>query len=107
MLSGAVSIFFTLLYSIQWGKETSTDWVIAMVASFFQSVLLLQPLKVVLVAVVTALCVKKSCDDGYNQNMRVKQPDIERRSLTSNATKFERKIEAIGQLRGRISKFYR
>jgi polycystin 1L2 len=61
-LASAASIFFTLLYSIQWGKETSTEWVIAMVTSFFQSVLLLQPVKVVVVAVVFALIIKKPSD---------------------------------------------
>ena len=61
-LSSAASIFFTLLYSIMWGKETSTEWVIAMVTSFFQSVLLLQPIKVVVGAVVFALIIRKPCD---------------------------------------------
>ena len=61
-LASAASIFFTLLYSIQWGKETSTDWVIAMVTSFFQSALLLQPIKVVITAVIFALVIRKPCD---------------------------------------------
>ena len=51
-----------IFYSIQWGKETSTEWVIAMVTSFLQSVLLLQPVKVVLLAVVFALCIRKPAD---------------------------------------------
>ena len=61
-LSSAASIFFTLLYSIQWGKETSTEWVIAMVTAFFQSALLLQPIKVVITAVIFALVIRKPCD---------------------------------------------
>ena len=61
-LASAASIFFTLLYSIQWGKETSTEWVIAMVTSFLQSVLLLQPIKVVLLAVVFAFLIRKPLD---------------------------------------------
>ena len=61
-LVSAASIFFTLLYSIQWGKEKSTEWVIAMVTAFLQSVLLLQPVKVLVLAVVFAVFVRKPSD---------------------------------------------
>lgn len=61
-LASAASIFFTLLYSIMWGKETSTEWVVAMVTSFFQSVLLLQPIKVMFAAIVFALIIRKPSD---------------------------------------------
>jgi hypothetical protein len=67
-LASAASIFFTLLYSIQWGKETSTEWVIAMVTSFLQSVLLLQPIKVVLLAVVFAFIIRKPADNEEKSN---------------------------------------
>ena len=67
-LASAASIFFTLLYSIQWGKETSTEWVIAMVTSFLQSVLLLQPIKVVLLAVVFAFIIRKPADNKEKSN---------------------------------------
>ncbi|XP_028402707.1 polycystic kidney disease protein 1-like 2 isoform X2 [Dendronephthya gigantea] len=61
-LASAASIFFTLLYSIQWGKEKSTEWVIAMVTAFLQSVLLLQPVKVLVLAIVLAVFVRKPAD---------------------------------------------
>lgn len=61
-LASAASTFFTLLYSIQWGKEKSTEWVIAMVTAFLQSVLLLQPVKVLVLAVVFAVFVRKPSD---------------------------------------------
>ena len=67
-LASVASIFFTLLYSIQWGKKTSTEWVIAMVTSFFQSVLLIQPIKVVLAAVVFALFMKNAKDSDEDQH---------------------------------------
>ena len=63
-LASAASIFFTLLYSIQWGKVKSTEWVIAMVTAFLQSVLLLQPVKVLVLAVIFALFVRKPSDDA-------------------------------------------
>ena len=61
-LTSATCVFFTLLYSIQWGESVSTEWVIAMVTAFFQSVILLQPVKVVVMAVVFAVLVRKPCD---------------------------------------------
>ncbi len=83
-LASAASIFFTLLYSIQWGKETSTEWVIAMVTSFFQSVLLLQPIKVVLAAVVFALIIKKPNDSEEESN---DLPLVERKIKKDRARK--------------------
>ena len=58
-----------IYYSIQWGKETSTEWVIAMVTSFLQSALLLQPVKVVLLAIVFALCIRKPADMDDESNI--------------------------------------
>ena len=45
-LSIAVSAFFTILYSFQWGGVKSTGWLIAFCLSFFESCLIVQPLKV-------------------------------------------------------------
>ena len=45
-LSVAASAFFTILYSFQWGGVKSRAWLIAFVLSFFESVILIQPLKV-------------------------------------------------------------
>ena len=81
-LASAASIFFTLLYSIQWGKETSTEWVIAMVTSFLQSALLLQPIKVVLAAVVFASIIKKPSDTEEESN---DVPIVERKIKEDNA----------------------
>lgn len=64
----AACIFFTLLYSIQWGKTVSTEWVITMVTAFLQSVLLLQPVKVVVMAVVFAVLIRKPCDSDEEKN---------------------------------------
>ena len=42
----ACGAFFTILYALQWGKTKSEAWLITFFLSFFESVLLLQPLKV-------------------------------------------------------------
>ena len=46
-LSVAGAAFFTILYSLQWGKEISTAWLTAFLLSFVQSVILVQPIKVI------------------------------------------------------------
>ncbi|XP_070825753.1 polycystin-1-like protein 2 [Chaetodon trifascialis] len=53
-----VSTFFTLLYGFQYGKEKSIKWVMSLGLSLFQSIFILQPLKVIGVAVVFALLLK-------------------------------------------------
>ena len=41
-----VSGFFTILYSMEWGKKKSLEWLSTFVLSFFQSVIVVQPVKV-------------------------------------------------------------
>lgn len=42
----ATSGFFTILYSFEWGREKSLSWLISFLFSFFESILLVQPIKV-------------------------------------------------------------
>lgn len=41
-----ISTFFTLLYGFQYGRESSIKWVITLTLSMFQSIFIIQPLKV-------------------------------------------------------------
>lgn len=41
-----VSGYFTMLYGLKFGKERSISWLISMNVSFFQSIFVIQPLKV-------------------------------------------------------------
>lgn len=43
----AVSTYFTLLYGFQYGREKSIKWVMSLGLSLFQSIFILQPLKVI------------------------------------------------------------
>lgn len=43
----AVSTYFTLLYGFQYGRERSIKWVMSLGLSLFQSIFILQPLKVI------------------------------------------------------------
>ncbi|XP_078800525.1 polycystin-1-like protein 2 isoform X2 [Oryzias latipes] len=54
----AISTYFTLLYGFQYGKEKSIKWVMTLGLSLFQSIFILQPLKVIGVAVFFAMLLK-------------------------------------------------
>ena len=41
-----LSGFFLMLYSMQWGKQKSEEWLTTFLLSFFESVLCLDPVKV-------------------------------------------------------------
>lgn len=44
--TSVVAGYFTMLYGLKFGKTRSISWLISMVVSFFQSILIIQPLKV-------------------------------------------------------------
>ncbi|XP_061578916.1 polycystin-1-like protein 2 [Cololabis saira] len=59
-----VSGYFTMLYGLKFGKDRSINWLVSMIVSFFQSLLLIQPVKVLCLAVFFALVVKKLDEDN-------------------------------------------
>ena len=63
-LSSVTSALFTVFYSLSWGPEIANKWLLAFVTSFFQSILIIQPLKVVLVALLFAMIIRKPIDSG-------------------------------------------
>lgn len=44
--TSVVAGYFTMLYGLKFGKDRSISWLVSMTVSFFQSVLIIQPLKV-------------------------------------------------------------
>ncbi|XP_061598114.1 polycystin-1-like protein 2 isoform X2 [Cololabis saira] len=54
----AISTYFTLLYGFEYGKEKSIKWVMSLGLSLFESIFILQPLKVIGLAVFFALLLK-------------------------------------------------
>ena len=50
--------FFCMLYGFTFGKERSEKWLTSMLVSFFQSVVVIQPFKVLLIAAFFALIIK-------------------------------------------------
>lgn len=50
---------FVVFYSLMWGAETSNEWLVSVMVSFFQDAIVMQPLKVLLVASILSILVKK------------------------------------------------
>ncbi|OWF39370.1 Polycystic kidney disease protein 1-like 2 [Mizuhopecten yessoensis] len=70
ILALASSAFFLLLYSMEWGKATSEAWLTSFVLSFFESFLVVDPLKVVFVAAIFSLICRRPFDyHSANVNM--------------------------------------
>ncbi|XP_041917756.1 polycystic kidney disease protein 1-like 2 isoform X1 [Alosa sapidissima] len=63
--TSGVSAFFTMLYGLKYGKERSVNWLISMLVSFFESLFITQPLKVLGFAVFFALVLKKVDQEEY------------------------------------------
>ncbi|MBN3294620.1 PK1L2 protein, partial [Polypterus senegalus] len=59
LATSGVSAFFTMLYGLHYGKEGSIKWIISMAMSFFESLFITQPLKVLGFAAFFALVLKK------------------------------------------------
>ncbi|KAK3090847.1 hypothetical protein FSP39_015186 [Pinctada imbricata] len=60
--------FFTILYSMQWGKEKANEWLMTFLMSFFQSVIVVQPIKVICIVAFIACILKKPEIDEEDTN---------------------------------------
>ncbi|KAL4613536.1 polycystic kidney disease protein 1-like 2 [Arapaima gigas] len=63
--TSAVAGYFTMIYGLTYGKDKSISWLISMVISFFESLFVTQPLKVLGFAVFFALVLKKVDQEEY------------------------------------------
>jgi hypothetical protein len=87
-LTCAVSSLFTVFYSLTFGKAKSEGWVSAMMISFWQDVLISQPIKVLAIAVILAIIIKdpdkvddgtqRSAELGHDEEWIHRDPDNEK-----------------------------
>ena len=59
ILTSLAAATFTVFYSMMWGAETSNQWLTSIMVSFFQDVIVTQPIKVVVIASMLSLLIKK------------------------------------------------
>ncbi|XP_053175168.1 polycystic kidney disease protein 1-like 2 [Scomber japonicus] len=65
--TSVVSGYFTMMYGLTYGKDRSINWLISMVVSFFESLFITQPLKVLGFAAFFALVLKKVDQEEYGE----------------------------------------
>ena len=58
-LAALAASTFTVFYSMMWGKETSNQWLTSIMVSIFQDVIITQPIKVVIIASLLSLVIRK------------------------------------------------
>ncbi|CAH1258631.1 PKDREJ [Branchiostoma lanceolatum] len=54
--------FFIILYSMEWGPEKSNEWLGTILMSMFQSILVVQPIKVILLAALLSYIFRNKAD---------------------------------------------
>ena len=57
--SAGSSALVTFFYSMMWGPKKSNEWLASMFTGFFQSILVIQPIKAVFVAILLAAIFRK------------------------------------------------
>ncbi|XP_035677265.1 polycystic kidney disease protein 1-like 2 [Branchiostoma floridae] len=58
-----VAAFFTVLYTLSFGRQKAEAWVFTFVTSFFTDLFFVQPIKLIMVAILFALLAKKPVED--------------------------------------------
>lgn len=69
----AVSSIFTFFFSLQWGKDIANQWLSSMLVSFTEDLFVLQPIKIVLIMIVTACFFSNTEPKVVNHQMKAEQ----------------------------------
>lgn len=96
------SAAFIVFYSMMWGTETSNEWLVSVMVSFFQDVIVMQPLKVLIVASILSVLIKKPPEQeniigesvSGSQGSDVVPPDEKERE---RARKFRSSLVQVGR----------
>jgi len=63
LLSILTCSFFIILYSLEWGAKRANEWLMTMLLSFGQSILVIDPFKVFLITAIISFLIRKPYDD--------------------------------------------
>lgn len=91
------SAAFIVFYSLMWGAETSNEWLVSVMVSFFQDAIVMQPLKVLLVASILSVLVKKPPEQEKIIGAEV-QRNAAGEVITPNKSELERARKFRGSL---------
>ncbi|XP_076445170.1 polycystin-1-like protein 2 [Babylonia areolata] len=80
----AACAFFLLLYSMQWGKTTSEEWLASFFLSFFESIFVLDPVKVLVIACLLAYCASNPYFNTHYQHVDLQRVSTEAENFGSD-----------------------
>ena len=63
ILSILTCSFFIILYSLEWGAQRANEWLITMILSFGQSILVIDPVKVFLITAIISFLIRRPYND--------------------------------------------
>lgn len=78
ILAILVCSFFIMLYSMQWGKDISEEWLSTFFLSFLQSVTVVDPFKALFLSVLIAIVIKKSNVASVDELDLIRVSDVNR-----------------------------
>lgn len=67
---------FTILYSLSWGGEVANEWLTSVLIAFVQDIGVIQPIKVVALAIVLALIIKKPIEEKTTHSINKANLDV-------------------------------
>ncbi|KAL8594137.1 hypothetical protein ACOMHN_047877 [Nucella lapillus] len=82
--SMAACAFFLMLYSMQWGKTTSEEWLASFFLSFFESIFVVDPIKVLLLACLLAYCAGNPYFSTQHQHVDLQRVHTEAETFGSD-----------------------
>ncbi|RWS31890.1 polycystic kidney disease protein 1-like protein 2-like protein [Leptotrombidium deliense] len=104
ILSMIVSVFFLWAYGIQFGDEKTRKWVTSLIVSFFASILVTQPVKVLLTAMILSTIFKSPDSETDDSEEDEEEIDLE---LAPDEEWLHSLASFTPTKRGKRSKFYR
>lgn len=81
-----VAAVFTIFYSMQWGTDISNQWLTSMIVSFVQDLFIIQPTKIILIAVIVSMLQRK-----YKKKQKTEKypsPSSDPSSITATARRY-------------------
>ncbi|KAK3715213.1 hypothetical protein QZH41_018320, partial [Actinostola sp. cb2023] len=70
------SSLFTFFYSLMWGADIANQWLLSIMISFTQDVLVNQPIKIVILVSLLAMIIKKPIDNRQEVTVSVKRDSL-------------------------------
>ena len=103
LMASLVSAAFVVFYSLMWGKKVANEWLTSVLISFFQDVIVIQPIKVVFLVSLLSLIVKKPIenDEVYGQGHSSQEMDKKFTSYPPRGREL-RKVRSVSVLKSRL-----